>query len=194
MGARANGFTLLETLVAVAVSALLLAGLAQGVHFGMLAARAAARTAATDGGLNEIDLTLRHLIEAVAPVTNRPEQPPLLAGPDSVTLLTNLPGDGEPSGEPHVVATLLVDARHRLILRWRKLADLDIGAPMPPPVETPLLNGVAHLGLAFWRPDAGWVSGWRSADPPAMIRIHLSFDAPARHWPDIVVAARLDQP
>jgi general secretion pathway protein J len=194
MAARRNGFTLLEMLVALAVIGLVLTSLTQGVHFGMLAARSEARLAVANAGLNETDTTLRHLVQAMVPAGNDRGRPSLLAGLDAMTFLTDLPGDPAEADGSHVNATLLVDGRHRLILRWRKLPDPDLGAPPSRPEDTPLLDGVARLELAFWRPDGGWVGGWRVADPPAMIRIRLRFADPARHWPDLVMAPRLDRP
>jgi hypothetical protein len=50
------------------------------------------------------------------------------------------------------------------------------------------------LDLSFWQPTGGWVGGWQSAELPAMVRIHLEFsNQRSRHWPDIVVAPRLDR-
>jgi general secretion pathway protein J len=192
MRSRENGFTLLEVIVALAVLGLLLVTLTQGVHFGFLASRTQARIAAGNADLNEIDLTLRRLIGAMDPGTDDEDAPPLLAGRDSMTFVTILPG----AAEMHrVEATLLVDTRHRLVLRWRPRSAMGRTDQPPAWQETPLLQGVAGMRLAFWRRSGGWADGWQSGDLPGMVRIRLSFeDRVARHWPDIVVAPRLDRP
>jgi general secretion pathway protein J len=201
MKARGDGFTLLEVTVALAVFGLLLLSLSQGVHFGLLAWRTQARLAAANADLNEVDLALRNLIEAMDPGTVDQDRPTLLARRDAMTFVTDLPAAGG-SGPPvaggsgparHVEATLLVDARHRLVLRWRDPTNVVTGTP-PPRVETQILAGVAKMELAFWRPNTGWVDGWGFNSLPAMVRIHLVFvNDRVRRWPDIVVAPSRDR-
>src|SRR5258708_38008272 len=106
MASRPNGFTLLELLAAVAIFGLVLSALAQGAHFGMLAVRTDSRLIARSDGLNEVDLALRHLIEAMDPAATDGAQPALLGGRDAMTFVTPLPdAAGEMSGAP-VEATL----------------------------------------------------------------------------------------
>ncbi len=200
MSSRPNGFTLLELLVALVIFSLLLVGLTQGVHFGLLASRSEARIGGENGGLSEVDLTLRHLIEAMDPEWDNGDRPPLLGGRHAMMFVTDLPGlptTGAVTASlrpRHVEATLLVDRQHRLILRWQPVPGADPANPLSPPVETELLGGVSHMDLAFWQPTSGWVGGWQSSDLPAMIRIHLVFaNRRARRWPDIVVAPVLDR-
>ena len=64
---QANGFTLLELLVALTVLGFLLVGLAQGVHFGLLAWRTGVRLTNSNDDFNTLDSTLRHLIEGADP-------------------------------------------------------------------------------------------------------------------------------
>jgi hypothetical protein len=130
------------------------------------------------------------LIEATDPGTDDQDQPALSGGRNAMTLLTDLPG-GNAASNP-VEARLFVDARQRLMLQWRALRSA--GQVDRPVQETELVCCVARMELSFWQPSGGWVSGWQSADLPAMVRIHLVFaDRKARRWPDIVVAPRLDR-
>src|ERR1051326_1786485 len=194
MASRPNGFTLLELLAAVAIFGLVLSALAHGVHFGMLAARADSRVVARSDGLNEVDVALRHLIEAMDPGATDAGQPALLGGGNAMTFVTHLPDEaGEISANP-VEATLLVDNQRRLVLRWSPLAGDNPGATQRIPTETQLLGGVSSMELAFWRPEGGWVGGWRSVVPPSMIRIRLVFaDKLLRYWPDLVAAPPRDR-
>ncbi len=191
MTARHNGFTLLELLAAVAILGLLLVVLSQGVHFGLLATRSEARIGAENAGLQELDLAVRHLIEATDPRAEDQDRPSLLGSRNTMTLLTELPGD--PVAPRPVEATLYVDSRQRLMLRWRAVPGA-VRVERPQPVnETELLCCVARLELSFWQQTGGWVGGWQSSELPAMVRIHLVFADPRlRRWPDIIVAPRLD--
>jgi general secretion pathway protein J len=195
MRLQRNGFTLLELTVALAVFGLLLVLLTQGVQFGLLAWRSQARLAAANGDLNEIDLTLRHLIGAMDPGRGDEDYPTLLAKRDTMTFVTDLPGAEGTNRAPHVAAKLFVDPRHRLVLLWQPRPA--VGGPNQPPAwqETELLRGIAGIELAIWRPNGGWSETWQAGDLPAMVRIRLAFaNSAAQHWPDIVIAPRLDRP
>lgn len=193
MRQREHGFTLLEVIVALAVLGLLLVTLTQGVHFGFLASQTQSRIAARNTDLNEIDATLRQLIGEMDPGTDD-NSPPLLVGRDSMTFVTDLPGAAASVPGRRVEATLLIDPRHWLVLRWRPISAVDRANQPSAWQEIPLLPDVADMRLAFWRRGGGWVDGWRSGEVPDMVRIRLTFeDRAARHWPDIVVAPRLDR-
>ena len=192
MTARPNGFTLLELLAAVAILGLLLVILTQGVHFGVLATQSEARIGGENAGLQEIDVALRHLVEATDPGSDEQDQPSLLGRRNTMTLLTELPGDQRNTGP--VEATLFVDGQHRLMLRWRPLPRASHVERPQPVNETELQCCVSRMELSFWQPTGGWVGGWQSSDLPAMVRIHLVLSNHRLHtWPDIVVAPRLDR-
>jgi general secretion pathway protein J len=190
MATRQNGFTLLEVLAAVAILGMLLVILSQGMHFGLLATQAEARIGGENAGLQEIDLALRHLIEAADPGIGDQDQPSLSGGRNAMTLVTDLPGDTAASLP--VEARLFVDRRQRLMLQWRALPGADhVDRPVH---EAELLCCIARMEISFWHPTGGWVGGWQSSDLPAMVRIHLVFaNSRERRWPDIVVAPRLDR-
>ena len=189
-----NGFTLLELLVALTVLGFLLVGLAQGVHFGLLAWRTGVRLTNSNDDFNTLDSTLRHLIEGADPGDDL-DAAPFVASSDRLDCITALPSVGDPTGSRRMRATLLVDAGHRLILRWLPYLHAKRVGPPPPVTDTELLRGVARIELAFWRPGGGWVSAWRVPNLPTLVRIRLRFPAgDARHWPDIVAAPLLDPP
>jgi general secretion pathway protein J len=191
---RPDGFTLLELLVALTVLGLLLVGLTQGVHFGLLAWDTEARLSNGNDDFTTLDSTLRHLIEGADPGDDL-DPAPFVGGRDRLDCITALPAAGDPTGVRRMQAVLLVDARHRLVLRWRPYLNAQRLGPTPTHTETELLRGVSRMELAFWRPGGGWASTWRLPDLPTLVRIRLEFPAgDARHWPDIVAAPLLDRP
>lgn len=187
---RERGFTLLELLVALVVFGFILAGLSQGVRFGLNAWDRQARIVDARGNLDAVDRTLRTLVARLDPAS-------VLGGrPHAMAFTSELP-------EMVAVTTrqadvlLLVDSRHRLVLRWLSHLHAERFGPLPAPHEEVLANGVDRLDLAYWGRDeaSGWVQIWNDNDPPALIRIRLIFPAgDPRHWPDIVVATIRDRP
>lgn len=189
-----NGFTLLELLVALAVFGLLLAGLSGGVRYGMLAWESQVRLASRHEDLDAVDRTLRHMIAVIDP-GDATDAAPFSATRDRLDFITALPdGAGTMLAQP-IEAALLVDAAHRLVLRWRPWLHVEQLRPAAAPTETELLRGVSRLELAFWQPRGGWVAAWGSVDLPSLIRIRVIFPpGDPRHWPDIVAAPALDRP
>jgi general secretion pathway protein J len=184
-----KGFTLVEVLAALVVLGLVVAGLGQGMRFGLQAWDRAAGMIEAGNTLDAVDRVLRHMVARMHPGgVGKPA--PFAAGPASLGLVGMLPG----MPPRRVEARLAVDAERRLVLHWRPYAN----APRSRPAaitETVLLRGVARLELAYWRPDAGWSSAWEGSELPALIRIRLGFAAADhRRWPDIVVAPGLDRP
>jgi general secretion pathway protein J len=191
---RENGFTLLELLVALTVLGFLLAGLAQGVHFGLLAWATEARLSGGSDDFTTLDSTLRHLIEGADPGDDL-DPAEFVGSRDRLECLTSLPDAVGPMLHRRMQAVLFVDGEHRLTLRWRPYLHATRLGPPPLLAETELLRGVSRMEMAYWRPGGGWVSSWRSPDLPELVRIRLEFPSgDARHWPDIVVAPLLDRP
>jgi general secretion pathway protein J len=189
--ATASGFTLLELLVALVVFGLLMAGLAQGVRFGLTAWGAQSRMIARDADLDAVERVLRRLLDGVEP--GRPVDPPNIVGTAaSLAFTSDLPeGAAGTASERHADILLRV-ADARLVLRWVPHLHVRRLAPPPAPVETELLHGIDRLDLAYWDEGGQWRTAWRDRTPPRLIRLRLRF-APGdpRHWPDIVVAPRV---
>jgi general secretion pathway protein J len=191
---RPNGFTLLEILVALVVFGLVLAGLTQGIRYGMQAWQSQVRIASRSGDLDAVDRALRRMIEVMDPGDSQDDVMPVAATRNRLEFNTVLPDSTGTRGVQRVAAALLVDPSHRLVLRWRPLLHAQRLRP-PPPTVTELLSDVAGLELSFWQPTGGWVDGWRSQVLPALVRIRIVFRAgDPRHWPDLVVAPLLDRP
>jgi general secretion pathway protein J len=189
-----NGFTLLEVLVALAVFGLLLAGLNQGVRYGVRAWELQARLANRHVDLDAVDVALRQML-ATADPGNGNEGAPFTATQDRLQLVVSLPDGAAALSSRRVNATLLVDAAHRLVLRWRPWLHAEQLAPPAALTETELLRGVSRLDLAFWQRRGGWVGEWHALNLPALIRIRIVFPPnDPRHWPDLVAAPALDPP
>ena len=188
------GYTLLEVLVALVVLGFILAGLAQGTHFGLLAWRSGTRLSAANDDLTILDTTLRHVIEGADP-GDELDPAPFIGAQDRLGCITALPNAAGPTPHRHIQALLLVDAGHRLVLRWRPFMPAERIKPLPPPTETVLTDGVARLRISYWRPGGSWLDTWRASDLPALVRLRVEFtDGNRRHWPDIVAATRLNRP
>jgi general secretion pathway protein J len=190
---QSSGFTLLEVLVALTVLGFLLVGLAQGVHFGLLAWSTEEHLTSGNDDFNTLDDMVRHVIEGANPGDDL-DPAPFVGTRDQLDCITTLPDAGGPTGIRQIKATLLVDANHRLMLRWLPYMHA-IRLRSPPATESELLPGVSRIELAFWRPGSGWISAWRSPDLPTLVRVRLQFpEGDARHWPDIIAAPALDRP
>jgi general secretion pathway protein J len=187
-----SGFTLLEILVVLAIFGFLLVGLNQTVRFGLTAWHQEARLADEKTDLEGVDRSLRSIIEHLSPGDDS-ARPPIVGTADSLTGVTTLrlPGGG-PMPAP-IEAGLAVSGT-RLVLRWRPFHRGVALHPPPPPRETELINGVAHIAIAYWQPSGTWASAWTDAELPLLIRIHLTFAGEgATRWPDIVVAPLLSR-
>jgi general secretion pathway protein J len=191
---RQHGFALLEILIALMVLGFLFVGLAQGVHFGLFASATEARLTSGNDDFNTLDNTLRHLIEVADPGDDL-DSAPFAGSSDRLECITALPNAADATAGRRIRATLLVDADHRLVLRWQPaMRARSLRAP-PALTETELLRGVSSVELAFWRPGSDWVTTWRSRDLPALVRVRLRFPPrDSRHWPEIVAAPVLDRP
>lgn len=184
MTRRDPGFTLLEILVALVILGFIIAGLSGGVQLGLRAWTSQSRTIDAHDELDAVDRALRAMIARIEP--GDPTHAAGLAGTlHELALITTLPAAAGPGPDQ---VTLLVDAQHRLVLRWSPILPGKRLDRPPPPQTIPLLAGVASLGLGYWpAAGGGWRPAWDSLDPPAFVRLRLTFED-ARHWPDIIAA------
>ena len=178
------GFTLLEILVALVVFGFLMAGLSQGVRFGLAAWGTQARIIERRGDLDAVDRTLRQLVQRMDPGTRG--HPPEISGTQARFAFTSV----MPMAAGGETADMLLgtDAGNRLTLRWTPHVYGKRIAPPPPPRSEELLSGVERVDLAYYLLDAGggrWVQNWTARELPALVRIRFVF-ADRRRWPDIV--------
>jgi len=194
-GAAAAGFTLLEILVVLVVLGVLLAGLAQANHFGLLAVQRQTATIAQSADIDAVDRLLRQVIERIDP-GDQHDRPYLTGTSSSLEFTSELPPSVAVANH-HAQMRLLADPAHRLLLRWAPTLHAVLLGPPPTPTDTVLLTGVDHLDLAYWpqAPATGWRSAWAERTAPALVRIRIVFTrGDARHWPTIVVAPLRETP
>jgi general secretion pathway protein J len=191
---NAAGFTLLETLVALVVLGFMVAGLIQGVHFGLSAWGTEGRIMARREDLDAVDRVLRLLVRQMDPGT--PADPRGVSGTNSRLLFTSrLPAA---AGGEIADMLLTADTTGRLVLEWTPHLHARRATAPPTPRREVLLSGIERLELAYWRPAAsggGWVESWTERSLPALVRIRIvSYPAQARHWPDVVTAPMRSRP
>jgi len=188
-----EGFTLLETIVALAVLGFLLVGLGEGVRFGLGARAAEQALEAKGGGLDAVDRTLRTMITEMDP--GALNTPPTLAGaPDRMVFLTELPAGAAIDGIREARVALAVDAANELVLTWQ-LAPHAVPLRPAPQGRVVLLGDVARLAITYEVPGGGWVRQWNSVELPALVRVRIVFrQGDRRLWPDIVAAPIRERP
>jgi general secretion pathway protein J len=194
---KGAGFTLLELLVALIVLGALLAGLAQGVNFGLHAWKAQAWIAADRDDLGAVDAVLRRLVVQMEPGTRL--TPPQVHGrSDRLALTTDNPASANITSVRRIDAELFVDGNKQLVLRWLPRLHAIWLNSAPVAQEAVLLSGVARAEFAYWQDSPGlgrWVSSWSRQELPGLVRIQLVFLGPnRRHWPEIVAAPARDRP
>ena len=142
-----GGFTLLETLVAVTVLALLMIGLTQGVHTGFAFWSAQSRRG---GETAELDATARVLRSLLSGIPTRPAASLPGAGaaaiafegrPDRLAVVGELPTGFGDSRRADITIAL---RSGRLVLAWTAHRHEQNSGVSPIPAETELMRGIDH--------------------------------------------------
>lgn len=176
---RPAGFTLLETLVAMALTALVALALSAGITTVRRAWDGLA-AAGDDDAPAALALVRRQLGQAAPLAADRSA---FAGGPDWVGFVA-------PSPSPALDGVLY---RQRLERRgdglWLTWQDLDGG-----PVHQRRLLAEVAPGFAYFG-EAGWQSSW--SDPerlPRMVRLGLRAADPRRAWPDLLARPMVGVP
>lgn len=183
------GFTLLEVLAALVVLAFVVAGLSQGLRFGLRATERQERLSAERGDVDAVDRLLRRLVEQADPGTSR--DPYGLTGDgERFTFVTALgPAMGGMPGNGAAEVGLGVEGQ-KLVLTWRPISHTVAFDAAPPPGRLTLADGIERIEVRYWGGDGSappvWRTAWQGPVLPVLIRVRLVFRQPARHWPDIV--------
>ena len=189
MSVRERGFTLLELLVALVVLGMIMAGVSQGLRFGLRATERQEQLAAQRGDLDAVDRLLRRLVAQMDPGTRR-SPPVVLGNSDALSVTTDL-GDAAGASNTTIADVEIMVQDSRLLLRWRPAPHVARTAPPASASTVVVMEGVERIVFQYWGPvgDAppGWSSQWRQRSLPRLVRIHLEFPpGTARRWPDIV--------
>jgi general secretion pathway protein J len=183
----ANGFTLLELLVAVTVLVLLSAVLGGGVRFGLAAWQAGERRADRMEEPAAVHALLRRQIESAYPLTRRRGEPAVVfeGTRDRLRFVTTLPAR---LGVPGLADVTLYRDGGALRLAWQPLGERVAAAE-----AVVLLDGVEDLAFAYYggparTAPAEWRDDWAEAGfLPALVRVSLRLSG-GRPWPDLVAA------
>jgi len=184
-----SGFTLLEILVVLVVLGFLMVGLTQGMRAGVQVWDHQRRSLDAIAELDATDRALRGLIEQMDP-GGRIEMSDIDGTNRTLRFTTRMPQAAAALPTRRAEVMLLVDPRHRLLLRWTPSphATALVAAT---PIDTLLLEDVDHIEIGYKpaTPSAGWQRDWQAPIPPLLVRVHIAF-APndPRHWPDLVAA------
>lgn len=194
---RQAGFTLLETLVVVAVLGFLMVGLTQGVRAGLALWEAQSRRVGETAELDAAARILRTLLSGISP----PPSTDLAAGIVELKGTTNglnFVGDLPTGLSTTQRANISLELRQgRLVLRWTPHRHELSTAPAPEPIETELIRKVERLDLAYWgspspEQPAGWRSQWDGPAIPELIRLRLGLAKDdRRRFPDLIAAPQL---
>jgi general secretion pathway protein J len=192
---RNSGFTLLETLVALIVLGLLVAGLTRGVSTGLALWQAQSHRIGEAADLDAAERTLRNLLTGIPTNPGGDAAPGAVAFDGSVSRL-HFVGDLPTGLGATQRANIDLELKdRRLVLSWTPHRHEISVAPPPKPLETELIGGVGRVELAYWgapAPDrpAAWQAQWQGPDLPGLIRVRVVFARhDKRHWPDLIAAA-----
>lgn len=183
---RNSGFTLLEVLVALAVAGLIYATIALGLRYGMQAQGKQAALRADSWALADGWETARRALAGMDPGSlSRPAV--FEAGGNHVAFTAVLPI----APEKLVDAALLVDSRHRLVLRWSGHGTRGGEG------ERVLASGVAALTVGYRAAGAAgaWQPDWNGPGLPGLVRLSVVWtDHARRPWPPIIAGPILGFP
>ncbi|HEX2939978.1 MAG TPA: prepilin-type N-terminal cleavage/methylation domain-containing protein [Rhodopila sp.] len=193
MSTRSAGFTLLEVIVALVVFGFLIAGLSQTVRFGLGAWRTESRLSDSRTELESVDRALRMVVRNLQPGDDT-GRAAIVGAADMFTGISRMPVPSARLARIPVEVGVAVSG-NRLVLRWRPYMHAQPLGPGAAPSEATLLDNVARVSIAYWRPAGGWVTAWRRPDLPGLIRLRISFRGKnPPQWPDLVVAPLLSAP
>ena len=178
-----QGFTLLETLIAITLMAFLALGLTAALKLGLAFPGAAQGLDRTGPVVAVQNFLRRELSSALALPAADWDGVAFLGSSSAFEMIGAMPERAAAGGLHEVRLSLDGD---KLMLRWRRLD------PPGPPQERALLDHVGGLDIAYWgsRHDtepAAWQRDWRAAQYlPALVRIRAAVDG--ADWPELLVS------
>jgi general secretion pathway protein J len=198
---RSAGFTLLELLIALALFGFVAVALSGGLRFAGHAIAAEQKRRVAFADLDAVENVLRRMIAEARQIEGEG---------DSLGFIGSLP---RALAKPGLYAIRVGAVDDRLMLVWRAVPDDDAKEPGEPLGEEVLARNIAGFDLDYLTlsgngaltppgtgaltPSGNGAPVWRhSVDKkasPLLVRARLRlFEGDPRHWPELVVAPRID--
>lgn len=210
---RTQGFTLVEMVVALALLAMLVAGIFEALRFGQRTYSKVVNEGSASWEVLASQQFIRRVLESAYP--QEPPSAGLASGHglegDSRTLLVTAPAVLAAGTTGLVRYEILLqparNAKQRgtgndLIVRWwPQSAGNSLASGAAARTEEVLLDGVAALHWSYLPPaatgtsvaESQWRDDWQGRTAlPALIRLRVDFErGDARRWPELLVAPRI---
>jgi general secretion pathway protein J len=208
MGAkRANGFTLLELLIAMTLLGLLMLGLFGGLRLGARVWEAGDSRSADRARVEAVQRFVRTYLGQARPLAaadrTGDDTIAFVGRRDRLEFAAVLPPHLSAGGFSHVALSLADrDRGSALIVERQALGRRDDGraelARLDDPDTAVLLDNIETVEFSYYGPgdrgdDAEWTDRWDREDRlPLLVRVRIGFsDSDRRIWPELTVALRI---
>lgn len=195
----AGGFTLVETLVALAILSLISLFIFMGLRSGTSLWSAYTNASNTSADVTVTQTLLRDILEGTYPSINRSAEANgnlnFWGETTSVSLETRLPRNMTRGGFYKVDISGSID--RQLTITWNDAQGLPSRETAPRGKKTVLLEPLSDLRFDYFgtKKEGGMARWWSSwADEPrlpSLIRIHVALRDKQNLWPDLIVAPKL---
>lgn len=186
----ARGFTLVEVIIALALTALILVTLTAAL-FGLSQSFATATTRAErENTIIQVSRALRQQLEQTLVIDIRRDvhpHPSLTGGPQELEWFAYMP-ESSPVAGLHIWRLEMIPTQgglNRLSLTLTPWAEQRIPLPSYPPHT--LIDGVTQFAIAYQEAKSGaWTDHWDASELPLRLRLELTTDSLGQ-WPPIIV-------
>ncbi len=196
---RSNGFSLVELLVAMALLAVILVLVFDGLHTGTRVWERIDRRVDAAEQMRTAQRFIRQRLEEARSVDHRPTGAASFSGEaQAMTFIAPLPGRSQAGGlyRFRIYAERFDDAT-RLLVEYRAYTDEGPGNGGDHLERFALQDDMAGVAFSYFGDDRAtgrpaWQSQWTERDElPRLVRLRIRPQAPpARAWPELVVAPR----
>lgn len=177
---RQSGFTLVELIIALTLTALILAALGSALHgLGQGFARGTQQADRVDRMVRVSQALRNSLLRIPTTPLGTPDHPPLVGDAAGLTWQASLP-ESTPVQGVFQWQLQVRDQALDILLQGDPQAD----APVPP---SRLVDDLRSLALAYQDPATGqWLDRWDALTLPLRVRLEIDTQSDGR-WPPIVV-------